>query len=87
MLVAHVLVGAVGRAAQPAHRAAEGCIVTAASEDEVVSAFVDQVRGDRHCVREEQGCRGIHAPGFGKQAGEAGDIRRHGVQQRAAVHE
>ena len=61
--------------------------MAAAPENEIVSALVDQVGGDYHCVREKQGCRRIYAPGFGKQAGEAGNIRRDGVQQRAAVHE
>ena len=87
MLVSHVLVGAVGCAAQPAHRPAEGGIVPAAFEDEIVAAFVNQVGGDGHCVREKQCCRRIDDPGIGKQAREPRNIPCDGVQQRAAVHQ
>ncbi len=80
VLVSHVFVGAVGSAAQPAHRAPERRIVTAAFEHQVVSALVNQVRGNRHRVCQQQGRHAVHNPGFVEQACETGDVADDGVQ-------
>ena len=87
VLVTHVFVSAVGRAAQPAHRAAEGRIVSAAAKHEIVPALMDQVGGDDHRVCQQHRGQGVHGPGFVEQAGEARDITCDGVDDRAATHE
>ena len=87
MLVSHVLVRAVGRTAQPAHRTTEGRIVTAAFEHEVMSALVNQVRGDGHRVCQQQGRHSVHQPRAVKQPRKARDITGDRVKQRTTVHE
>ncbi len=85
VFVAHVLVSAVGCAADPAQETTEISVMSNAPENEVVAALMDHVRGDGHAVGQQQGCQDVHEPVRRKQADPAQHIGEQRVQDRPTV--
>jgi hypothetical protein len=85
VLVADVLEGAVGGAADPVQEPAEPRIGVVAAEHGVVAALVDQVGADRHRVAQQQHGAGVDPRIAAEQSGEAQRVAADPIQQGAAV--
>src|SRR5678815_1258662 len=85
MLVADVLKCSVGGAAQPGQSPPQSRVVAGIPENEVVGAFMNQVRGDGHRVR-QQNCRShVDGPVAVKQTCKAHGIANRGIGQSTSV--
>ena len=76
MFVAYVLVGSIGRPAQPAQHSPQLRVVAYAFENQVVPALMNHIGSDYHSVRQEQDRQQVGQPEILKQADPANDVCR-----------
>src|SRR5215467_8361710 len=85
VFVAYVLERSVGGTAQPSQKPPQRRIVAGVAENQVVRAFMNQVRRNRHRVRQQKRRNQVDSPGAVKQTRETCDIANHGIGESAAV--
>ncbi len=85
VLVAHILVGAVRRATDPAHEPAEARIVMTALKDQIVTALVNQIRGNRHGMGKQQRRQQIDNPRRRKEPGDTKRIADDHVRRGCSI--
>ena len=85
VLVAYVLVGAIRRTTKPGHEAPEHGVVAGFPEYQVVAAFVNQVRRNKHAVREGQSRDPVQNPAGSEQSRETQRVQGDRVDDGKAI--